>query len=78
MLLKLLTVSPQPPSVFWCPMSQRKPASINESNRSCGAVCRCTSVSAMIAVAVDNADDESSPTQWPSGVRSASNAAFAF
>src|SRR5262245_16567012 len=67
MLLRLLTVSPQPPSAFWCSATQRRPLSIRAS---CDVLPRrSTMVNAVIAVAVESADDESSPTQYPSGVR---------
>ena len=63
MLLKLLTVSPQPPSAFWCSTSQRNPTAIRASKEPYADVFFCTIDSALTATAVDRADVDSSPTQ---------------
>jgi hypothetical protein len=77
MLLRLFTVSPQPPSAFWCAASQDRPAAMRGPNEPWAAVAFRTRERALTAVAVDRAEVESSPTQWPSGVRSARRAARA-
>lgn len=59
----LLTVSPQPPSGFWCPASQAMPPAISFSCAVSGGECFWTSARALTAVAVDRADVDSSPTQ---------------
>ncbi len=47
------------------------------SKEPCLDVFLCTKANALTATAVDRADVDSSPTQWPSGVRSARRAARA-
>ena len=75
MLLKLSTVSPQPPSAFWCAASQAHAAGDQlASNAPWTDVAFCVRARALTAVAVDRAEVESSPIQWPSGVRSARRA----
>ena len=63
MLLKLLTVSPQPPSAFWFAASQARPPSMRRGVR----LRASTRARALTATAVERADVDSSPTQWPSG-----------
>ena len=63
MLLKLLIVSPQPPSAFWCAASQARPPSIRGVKEPCAVVAFWTRDRALTATAVDRADVESSPTQ---------------
>jgi hypothetical protein len=65
MLEKLAVVSPCPPSAFCVASSHRKPRAIRSA---CPA--ESISVSAVIAVAVDKADGDSAPTQWPAATRS--------
>src|SRR4051794_26729092 len=72
MLLTLRSVSPQPPSAFWCAASQAMPAVMMASKRGAAAECFWTRERAQTAVAVERADVESSPVQWPCGLRSAS------
>src|SRR3990172_6163092 len=78
MLLRLAVVSPQPPSEFWCAASQLRPARIRDADREeVERAAFATVASAVTAVAVERALLDNSPTQWPSGVRAASNSAVA-
>ena len=68
MLLRLRTLSPQPPSGLALAASQPRPCSMRPWCRS-----RPVSASAETAVAVDSALLHSSPSQWPLGSRHASS-----
>src|SRR5258706_4707342 len=71
MLLKLSTVSPQPPSAFWWAMSHAIPCATNVEFSE-DPVSRSKIDRANSAVAVERALLESSPSQWPSAVRDSS------
>ena len=81
MLLALRIVSPQPPSGFCVFRSQSIPPCIKRLSVSTGFMklfafeCRTYSFNENIAVAVDKALLESSPSQWPCKFRAASRRA---
>src|SRR5687768_12328104 len=70
MLLRDWVVSPQPPSGFWWVRSQWMPLSISGGREGCGE-WRLARWRAKVAVAVERALLESSPSQCPSGVLAA-------
>ncbi len=83
-LLRLSTVSPQPPSGFaWAanqawPFWTVAPSRASSDNKAFRSGAASTIRRAQTAVAVDRALVASSPTQWPEGSISASKAAVAW
>src|SRR5438876_5381013 len=80
MLLRLSVVSPQPPSALTWRASQSRPRPMRSAERAVrnAGLFFSTTASAQVAVAVESALLESSPVQWPSGARRASNSPRAF
>jgi hypothetical protein len=77
MLLRLRTVSPQPPSLFWCSANQARPLRIKGFSWAGLEEYLRTRLKALTAVAVERAEVDNSPIQWLAEVRWASRAARA-